>query len=126
MKQDTAVRKRKVEQEEEKPSVYARAFKGESEWEDKDEFLDVIYWLKQILGLLLGCVWGILPLKGFVGLLLFFAINSLIVYVYFNSFQKVDEEEYGGLGEILKEGLMTSFATFLVTWIIFYSAIHTD
>jgi hypothetical protein len=37
------------------------------------------------------------------------------VYLYFTSFQKVDEEEYGGMTEILKEGLMTSFATFLVS-----------
>jgi len=44
----------------------------------------------------------------------FFVINSLIVYLYYNTFQQVDEEEFGGVGEILKEGLMTSFATFLV------------
>ena len=30
-------------------------------------------------------------------------------------FQKVDEEEYGGISEILKEGLMTSFSSFLVS-----------
>lgn len=45
----------------------------------------------------------------------FFAINVGIVYVYYNSFQKVDDEEYGGPSEILKEGLMTSFSTFLVS-----------
>jgi hypothetical protein len=27
----------------------------------------------------------------------------------------VDEEEYGGMSEILKEGLMTSFSSFLVS-----------
>ena len=37
------------------------------------------------------------------------------MYVYANSFQKVDEEEFGGISELLKEGLMTSFATFLVS-----------
>jgi hypothetical protein len=30
-------------------------------------------------------------------------------------FQKIDDEEYGGTSEILKEGLMTSFAAFLVS-----------
>ena len=41
-------------------------------------------------------------------------MNVAIVYIYSNSFQKVDEEEYGGMSEILKEGLMTSFSSFLV------------
>ncbi len=45
----------------------------------------------------------------------FLAINTVIVYVYFNTFQRVDEEEYGGITELLKEGLMTSFSSFLVS-----------
>lgn len=36
----------------------------------QDEFLDVIYWVRQILGVILGVVWGIIPLKGFIGLAL--------------------------------------------------------
>ena len=44
----------------------------------------------------------------------FLLVNVAIVYIYSNSFQKVDEEEYGGMSEILKEGLMTSFSSFLV------------
>ena len=30
----------------------------------QDEFLDVIYWFRQVLAILLGIIWGILPLKG--------------------------------------------------------------
>lgn len=30
------------------------------------------------------------------------------------NFQSIDEEEYGGMWEITKEGFMTSFAGFLV------------
>jgi hypothetical protein len=41
-------------------------------------------------------------------------------------FQRVNEEDFGGISEIFKEGLMTSFATFVVTWIILYSALHAD
>lgn len=44
----------------------------------------------------------------------FFIFNLGIVYMYYNMFQKIDDEEYGGTSEILKEGLMTSFAAFLV------------
>ena len=34
----------------------------------KDEFLDVIYWARQILAIILGCVWGIFSIQGFIGL----------------------------------------------------------
>lgn len=34
----------------------------------QDEFLDVIYWIRQIIALILGVIWGVAPLKGFLGL----------------------------------------------------------
>lgn len=34
----------------------------------QDEFLDVVYWLRQILGVVIGLIWGLIPLKGLVGL----------------------------------------------------------
>lgn len=34
----------------------------------QDEFLDVIYWARQIIGLIAGLLWGLLPLKGLFGL----------------------------------------------------------
>ena len=47
----------------------------------------------------------------------------LIVYIYFNTFQRVDEEEYGGITEILKEGLMTSFSSFMVSIIFMHACL---
>ncbi|XP_039969737.1 respirasome Complex Assembly Factor 1-like [Bactrocera tryoni] len=92
----------------------------------EDEFLDVIYWARQIFGILLGIVWGIVPLKGFLGLVLFAGISCGIVYIYSINFQGIDEEAYGGAWELVKEDFMTSFAGFLVTWIIFYTGLHYD
>lgn len=46
------------------------------------------------------------------------AVNAAVIYIYVSSFQNVDEEEYGGMWEITKEGFMTSFAGFLVSNII--------
>ena len=57
-------------------------------------------------------------LTGAVGFCRFLALNALVIYIYHSSFQSIDDEEFGGLTEILKEGLMTSFATFLVNIII--------
>uniref|UniRef100_T1ISB2 Rab5-interacting protein n=1 Tax=Strigamia maritima TaxID=126957 RepID=T1ISB2_STRMM len=106
------------------PSVWLRTFTSTSQWPDKDEFLDVIYWSRQLIGIILGILWGVIPLKGFIGIALFCLFNAGIVYVYFASFQQIDEEEYGGTWELTKEGFMTSFAGFLVTWIIIYSGLH--
>ena len=32
--------------------------------------MDVIYWMRQLLSLVIGVAWGIIPLEGFVGMLL--------------------------------------------------------
>ncbi|XP_045767068.1 respirasome Complex Assembly Factor 1 [Maniola jurtina] len=106
-------------------SVWKRALSSNAEWPDKEEFLDVIYWMRQAIGIVLGLCWGLLPLKGFLGLLLFVVVNAAVIYVYVSSFQNVDEEEYGGMWEITKEGFMTSFAGFLVTWIIMFTGLHS-
>jgi len=107
-------------------SVWTRAITGKSEWPDKEEFLDVIYWLRQVLGLILGLVWGTFAFQGAAGLVIFAALNAGILYVYFSAFQGVDEEEFGGAWELTKEGFMTSAATFLVIWIILYTGLHFD
>nr|CAI5849318.1 unnamed protein product [Callosobruchus analis] len=107
-------------------SVWIRAITACSEWPDKEEFLDVIYWTRQALGIMLGILWGLLPLKGILGLVLFAVINAGAVYLYSSSFQNVDEDEFGGAWELTKEGFMTSFAAFLVTWIIIYSGLYYE
>ncbi|XP_038606383.1 respirasome Complex Assembly Factor 1 [Tachyglossus aculeatus] len=106
--------------------AWAKALRSDAAWDDKDEFLDVIYWFRQIIAVILGVIWGVVPLKGFIGIAIFCLINAGILYLYFSSFQQIDEEEYGGTWELTKEGFMTSFALFLVVWIIFYTAIHYD
>ena len=45
----------------------------------------------------------------------FLAVNGGAVYGYSALYQRVEEEEYGGIWELLKEGFMTSFALFLVS-----------
>lgn len=45
----------------------------------------------------------------------FCLLNVLSLYTYTTAFQKVDDEEFGGTWELIKEGFMTSFASFLVS-----------
>jgi len=102
-----------------------RALTPRATWTHKEEFLDAVYWLRQVLGMIIGIILGILCVKGFMGILAFAAVSSLIVFFYTSNVQNVDPEEYGGMMEIIKEGFMTGFATFLVSWIVLYSMFHT-
>nr|ACO15598.1 C20orf24 homolog [Caligus clemensi] len=107
--------------------ILSRATTAKSSWAGaNEEFLDVIYWGRQFLGLFLGLIWGLIPLYGFLGLALFALLNFGIVYCYFAGFIGIDEEEYGGVWELTKEGFATSFAGFLVIWIIIYSGLNFD
>lgn len=103
-----------------------KALCAQASWPDKEEFLDVIYWLRQIVGVLLGLIWGVVAIQGLVGIVLFAVINAGLLYLYFSGYQSVDEEEYGGVWELTKEGFVTSFASFLVMWIIVYTGLHFD
>ncbi|KAL5467217.1 hypothetical protein EMCRGX_G031417 [Ephydatia muelleri] len=104
--------------------LWKKALIRQDAWDDKEEFLDAIYWLRQVFSAVLGIIWGIIPLQGFIGMGIYLLLSALAVYLYFSVYQRVDEEEYGGTWELLKEGFMTSFSLFLVNWIISYSAVH--
>lgn len=70
----------------------------------------------------MGILWGILGFKGIVAIALFIILNSLAVYAYSNStgFEFEAEDSFASI----KEGFMATFATFLVSWIVSYSAIY--
>lgn len=36
----------------------------------QDELLDIIYWMRQLIAILVGITWGTIPVYGIVGLLL--------------------------------------------------------
>ncbi|CAF1212232.1 unnamed protein product [Adineta ricciae] len=102
-----------------------RALTPKATWTHKEEFLDAVYWLRQVLSIIIGVILGILSVKGFMGILAFGVVSSLIVFIYATNIQNVDPEEYGGIAEIIKEGFMTAFATFLVSWVVLYSTFYT-
>ena len=107
-------------------SVWSKVLRSDTACEDKDEFLDTIYWFWQITAVVLGVIWGMLPLQDFLGVAGFCLINADVVYLYFSNYLQIDEEWYRGTWELIEEGFMTSFTLFMAIWIIFYTAIHYD
>ncbi|KAG2397720.1 uncharacterized protein HKW66_Vig0140440 [Vigna angularis] len=54
----------------------------------------------------------------------FLALSTGIIYSYYAVILKVDEEEFGGHGALLQEGLFASVTLFLLSWILVYSLAH--
>ncbi|KAL6577220.1 hypothetical protein OROMI_011496 [Orobanche minor] len=55
---------------------------------------------------------------------MFVVFSSGIIYGYYALVLKVDEEEFGGHGALLQEGLFASVSLFLLAWILVYSLAH--
>ncbi|XP_047174564.1 respirasome Complex Assembly Factor 1-like [Vigna umbellata] len=105
------------------PSKFAKLFDPEASW-DKDQLGDVLHWIRQGLGLVCGFLWGSIPLVGGIWFILFLALSTGLIYSYYAVILKVDEEEFGGHGALLQEGLFASVTLFLLSWILVYSLAH--
>ncbi|XP_061359397.1 uncharacterized protein LOC133303495 [Gastrolobium bilobum] len=104
-------------------SKFAKLLDPEASW-DKDQLGDVLHWIRQVLGLVCGLLWGTLPLVGGIWFILFLAMSTAIIYGYYSVILKIDEEEFGGHGALLQEGLFASVTLFLLSWILVYSLAH--
>ncbi|VVB16590.1 unnamed protein product [Arabis nemorensis] len=104
-------------------SKLANLFDPDASW-DKDQLGDVLHWIRQVVGLICGLLWGSIPLVGGIWIILFLAISSGIVYGYYAMILKVDEEDFGGHAALLQEGLFASVTLFLLAWILVYSLAH--
>jgi len=79
-----------------------------------------VYWLRQVFGIICGFVWGCIPMTGFVGHVVFMASNATLFYIYYAKYLAVDDEDMGRW-DLMTEGMPTSYALFLVTWITVYT-----
>ena len=102
--------------------------------------LTILYWVRQVLGILIGVAFGIVPMQGIMGfggyvhqrptttttstatashntplpLHRFAALNAGIPMIYYGKFLEVDQDSYGGGWNLIKEGFMPSTGLFLV------------
>ncbi|KAI8466076.1 MAG: hypothetical protein J3K34DRAFT_524834 [Monoraphidium minutum] len=98
---------------------------ADAEWE-KDEALDVIYWLRQVVGALAGLAWGYLQMPGLFGFLGFLAINVGTFMFLSKNVMGLDDDEWENASqELMSEGLPYSMSAFMVTWVLAYTTFHT-
>lgn len=105
------------------PFKFAKLFDPDASW-DKDQLGDVLHWIRQVVGLLCGLIWGAIPVVGGIWIISFLVLSTIIVYGYYAVILKIDEEEFGGHGALLQEGLFASFTLFLLSWTVVYSLAH--
>uniref|UniRef100_A0A061RYM4 Rab5-interacting family protein n=2 Tax=Tetraselmis sp. GSL018 TaxID=582737 RepID=A0A061RYM4_9CHLO len=96
---------------------------GERPWE-KDALLDTIHWLRQLISVVAGVACGILGLTGAYPVMTFLAACGGAGFVFYRSF-RIDEDDYGGHGALMMEGMGQAFSLFLVLWICIFSTLHT-
>ena len=85
--------------------------------------LDILFYAKQLFGLLLGLVIALLQILGLPGIIVFVLSSSLVSYLYVFKFLGVEEEVIENK-DVLKEHFMNGFFPFLLTWIVLYNAMN--
>ncbi|KAF8402929.1 hypothetical protein HHK36_011022 [Tetracentron sinense] len=138
------------------PFKLSKLLDPEASW-DKDQLGDVLHWIRQVVALVCGLLWGAIPFVGAIWIVLLFhctamaladamhlchisfgysflsleiigqgflVLSSGIIYGYYAIILKIDEEDFGGHGTLLQEGLFASLTLFLLAWILVYSLAH--
>ncbi|KAG0595180.1 hypothetical protein M758_UG146500 [Ceratodon purpureus] len=104
-------------------SLFKRLARKDATW-DRDQIGDVLHWLRQVIGLVCGIVWGLIPLTGFGWIVVFVVLSSATVYGVYSLYLRLDGEDFGGDAGLLQEGFFASMTLFLLGWTLVYSLVH--
>lgn len=95
----------------------------EKEW-NQDELLDTVYWMRQLIAVLCGIIWGGIPLTGLPAFLGFLAVKFGVLIVWLQR-AGVDVDEHGGAQMVYSEGLPPAIGLFTLVWIVTYTLLHS-
>lgn len=94
---------------------------SEDDW-DRQDIIEIIYWFRQFLSILIGILWGMVRLEGLIGILLYFVVSVFTLHSYKNLL-KVSDELFDII-DAFKEGFIPGFGLFMIAWIASYSLTH--
>lgn len=86
-----------------------------------EEALRAVHWLRQGLGILIGFLYGLIPLLGTPAILSYFLLATMVPPAIMSLWNELDIEEIAKTSPIQTEGLMPSTALFMLTWIVSYT-----
>lgn len=102
------------------PSLFTRAFQSDAKLEPA-EIIDVSYWLRQVIALFMGVVYGATKVTGQIGITSFLCSAIMVPPAFIKRIHPFDEDELGKIGSVSTEGLMPGFALFILSWIVTYT-----
>ena len=84
------------------------------------------HWVKQVVALVCGVAFGLMPLLGMQAMLSFMAITLATTWVTYSFVLKADLGLPGFEGQLdlMKEGATAAFGIFLLSWIVSYTLVH--
>ena len=72
------------------------------------------YWFKQLIAVAVALTCGILGVTGAVGIISFGISVAMLTYIYLQFYLRINDSEFGGITSLIFDGMMATFATFLV------------
>lgn len=80
-------------------------------------FLFCFFWFSICFAIVIGLIWGLVPLTGSLGVVGGFMLNLVCTFLFWSKFLRIDDDEM--LSDVLKEGLGASLSAFLVSILVF-------
>mmetsp|Transcript_28644 Transcript_28644/g.48353 ORF Transcript_28644/g.48353 Transcript_28644/m.48353 type:complete len:136 (-) Transcript_28644:336-743(-) len=102
---------------------WSKALQYNAKW-DKENFVkfpETVHWLRQIIALICGILFGVLPITGTAGIATFLMLNTYLPYLYYTSYANVNIDDFGAQ-KLLFEGYQPSAALFMLAWVLVYSS----
>lgn len=100
-------------------SILARFISGNGPWTVKT-IKSASFWIKIVLGIVLGTIFGAFRITGMVGNLIYLGVAMFGVQLYITNVLQLNALIQGQ--NIQMEGFMQGFAAFMLTWGIVYTA----
>ncbi|PXF46289.1 hypothetical protein BWQ96_03945 [Gracilariopsis chorda] len=86
-----------------------------------EDAIAAAHWIRQILGIVVGIVYGLIQLTGFTGIMSFFTLALMLPTTLMSIFHELDFDEINKHNNIQTEGLFPAMALFVLSWTLSYT-----
>lgn len=85
------------------------------------ETLKAAHWMRQLIGIIIGILFGVMKFTGAPAIMSFLLTTVMTPPAFLGLFNELDLDEINDESPMQAEGIMPSFALFLLTWIVTYT-----
>lgn len=85
------------------------------------EVISAAHWIRQILAIIVGAIFGLMQLKGFPPVMTYCVLALTTPHTVLSAMHELDLDEIATKGSIQYEGFFPAAALFFLSWIISYT-----